>query len=72
MTKYFGSIEVSLVVRIAHIALLHLILDFVFHLVHVLEFVWLDCGEFGQCKIVHMSNLVYTQLLHCVVGLGDL
>ena len=46
--------------------------DFVFRLVHVLESVWLDYGKFGQCMIVHKSNLVYTQLLHCAIGLDDL
>ena len=52
--------------------LLHLILDLVFRLVHVLKFVWLDYCGFGQCMIVHTINLVYTQLLHCVIGLDDL
>ena len=33
----------------------HLILDFVFCLEDVLESMWLDYGEFGQCMIVHLS-----------------
>ena len=73
MTKYFGRIEINLVVRnCTKGALQYLIFDFGFCLVHVLECEWLDYGEFGQCMIVHTSNLVYTQLLHCVIGLDDL
>ena len=33
------------------------------------NFVWLNYGEFGRCKIVHTSN---THFQHCAIELGDL
>ena len=68
MIKYFGRIEINLVVRIAHKVLCNIGFLILFSFLNPRDYITVS----GQCKIVHTSNLVYTQLQHYAIELDIL